>query len=115
MTGDDGIDAGGGGIEVEHQKVVKHVDMAACQFDQLRLGKAAAASATVDIAPDCCQGSDVAQPVEDGGIADVSGVQDVLGIAQRQHGLGPEQAMGVGDDANQHSQIPKVSRVRGSR
>ena len=115
MTSDHSVDAGGYRVEVERHKIMKHVNVPACQFDQFCLGKLSAASTAIDISPDCRHRSKVAEPVEDGGIADVSGMQDVLGIAQRQHGLGPEQAMGVGDDANQHRQIPRVSRVRGSR
>ena len=68
----------------------------------------------VDVAADGGQRCDCSERIEYPRVTHVSGVKDVLDAVQRGHGLRPQQAMCVGDDADSHrAQSPIDSRVRG--
>ena len=57
----------------------------------------------VDVAADCGYGRDLRERLEDFWSADVAGVEDAVGSAQRFDGLGPQQAVRVGDYTKSYS------------
>ena len=54
----------------------------------------------VDVAADGVDRSDGLEPIEDGRVANVPGVDDRLRASQGRKGFGPQQPVGVGDEAN---------------
>ncbi len=99
---DDGTDAGGLGTDVEVLERVHHVQEVALQLNHLGCGEGGAGAAGIDISADGSQGSEGSELFQDAWIADVAGVEQVIGAAKRVHRLGAEEAVGVGEDADGH-------------
>ena len=71
------------------------------EFDNLGLRELARPRRFVDVAADGCEWSDCFQLIENRRIAYIASVNDVIGATQRLNGLGPQQTVGVGDDADE--------------
>lgn len=115
VPADDGSDTRRNRVKIELLSVMKHVDMPARKFDHLRLRKPPAAPISIHVPSDRRNWSNMPEPVENSRVAHISGMKDVSDITQRRDRLWPQQAMGIRNHADQHPQIPMVSRVRGSR
>ena len=102
-------------IEIQRHPVMQHIDRLPAQFHQLRLRKPPKAPAPIDIPPNRRHRSNLPKLVEDGRIADIARMQNVLDASHRRNCLRPKQPMGIRDDADQHRYSPILSRVRGSR
>ena len=59
----------------------------------------------VDVAADGGGGGDAGELGEDGGIAYVAGVEDVRDTGEGGEELRAEEAVGVGDDADEHREV----------
>jgi hypothetical protein len=98
---EDNRDAGGLRVEVEVFAGVDHVDQTAGQLDGLGGGEEGAGTVGVDVAADGGDGGDTGEVDEDGGIADVAGVKDVIDTGQGGKDFGAEEAVGVGEYADE--------------
>ena len=105
VAGDDDVDAGAGGVAIELLEIVQDVDARVGRVERGGCGKGGGPGTFVDIAADGGDGREGAEAVEDGGIADVAGVDDVIGTGERGEGFGTEQAVGVGDDSDHFDTI----------
>lgn len=120
MAVEDGGEFGGCGVEVERLEVVEHVEVEArarrvLDEDDFGLGQAGAGVAAVDVAADGGDGGDPGERVEDGDFAHVAEVEDAVDAAEGGDGFGTEEAVGVGDDAEEHGiRISGASGVRGA-
>ena len=105
MAADDAGDSGGG-VQVQIVDGVDQVEETAGEFDSFGVGELGAGAVGVDVAADGGHGGDGAQGVEDGGIADVTGVEDVIDdtiwASQGGEDLGAEETVGVGEYAEEH-------------
>ena len=81
---------------------VDEVEEVAAELDSFGGGELGAGAVGVDVAADGGDGGDLAEGVEDVGVADVAGVEDVVDAAERGEGFGAEEAVGVGEDADEH-------------
>ena len=93
---DDCGDAGGVGVEVEVFAGVDDVEEAAGQLDGLGGGEEGVGAVGVDVAADGGDRGDAGQGDEDGGVAYVAGVEDVVDTGEGGEELGAEEAVGVG-------------------
>lgn len=98
---DDGH-AGGLRLDIEIVQSVDHVDQAAGELYGLGGREGGAGAGTVDVAANGGEGGDLAEGVEDGWVAYVAGVEDVVDAAEGHDGFGAEEAVGVGEDAYAH-------------
>ncbi len=80
--------------------VVQHIKGMAVEGDHFRSRQVGARTAHIDVAADGCDRGEVAQRIQDRRVADVAGMQDVLDAAQGFDCLRPEQAMGIGNNAD---------------
>ena len=94
------------GIEIEVGEIVKHENLQATDLDDLGQRQRACPRAGVDVASHGERRRDISEPSEDLRIADVAGVDDELRSVKRGHGLGPKQAVCVGDDADPQTTSP---------
>lgn len=104
---EDGGEFGGRGVEVKRLEVVEHVDVEAgvgrvFDEDDVGFGEFCAGAADVDIAADGGDGCDFGEFGEDGDFADVAKVEDAVDAAEGGCDLRAEEAVGVGDDAEEH-------------
>ena len=99
---DDDGDSGCTGVEVEVVDGVEHVDEAAVELDGFGCREIGAGAVEIDVAANGGDGSDRAESVKDVGVADVAGVEDVVGTGDGGEELGTEQAVGVGEDSDLH-------------
>src|SRR5579885_1971828 len=75
---DDGLNAGGFGIQVELFQDVQNVNCDAFDFDELGLGKVLGIHSVIDVPAHGGYGSNLSQTVEDRWIADITGMDDVI-------------------------------------
>lgn len=102
VAADDGADAGGGGVEVEVVHGVHEVEEVAGELDGLGWREIGAGARGVDVATDGGDGRDLLKGAEDGDLADVAGVEDMVDAGEGGERLGTEEAVGVGEDADAH-------------
>lgn len=104
----------GGGLraEVEILARVDHVDQAASQLDGLGGGQERAGTVRVDVAPNGGDWRDAGELVEDGGVAYIACVEDVVDSSEGEENLRPEQAVRVGYYADEHLQPLSQTRAR---
>ena len=92
---------------MERVEIVQHVDVVTFEQQNLGFRKSAARSAVIDIAADGGDRCDALKRFEDGRIADISKMQDVLNASEFRNHFGTQQAMRVADDADFHR--PKLN------
>ena len=80
--------------------IVQHVDAATTAFDQLGGRQTAARTALVDIAADGGHRRYRAQSIQDGGIADIAGVENMLRTLQGFQRFRTQQTVRVRNDAD---------------
>ena len=112
MARDDGGDAGGFRTDVEVGNGVDEVEEVACELDELSGGKAGAGAMGVNVAADGGDWSELAKGIENFDVADVAGVEDVLGRGERDESFRAQEAVGVADDAKGHRRIPNFGLRR---
>ena len=100
VAGNDHPDACSRRIEAELRKVVQHMDAHGVDLEDLRLGDAPRPGTGVVVAAHRDDRCKAAKLVQQAGLADVAGVDDVVASAQRLDRLWPQQPMGVGDQAD---------------
>ena len=100
MTADHDRESGGLRLEIQTSEIVQHIDANAAQLKHLSFRQLARPRGFVDVATDGGDGSDGGKLFEDFRRADISGMNDVCGPAQRLNSLGAQQAVRVGDDAD---------------
>lgn len=101
VAGDDDLEAGGFWVEVEVPEVVKDVDRGSGELDDFGKRECFGPRCGVDVPANGVDGSNGSELVEHGGIADVAGVHDGVGAFQSRHSFRTEEAVGVGDDAEE--------------
>jgi len=115
---EDGCEFCGCGIEVEGLEVVEHVEVKGgvrgiLNEGDFGLGKPGAGTIMVDVAPNRGDGSDLCEFIEDRGFAHVAKVEDSVDSLQRGGDFGPEETVGIADDAEEHGF--RISGARGIR
>ncbi len=101
MTGNDHMDSRGFGLEIQLPEIVHDVDGNAAEFDKFRLGQVLAPGRLIDVATDGSQWRHSFQVLQNCGIADISGVNNVVGAAESVQCFRPKQSVSVGDDADE--------------
>lgn len=108
-------------LQVKFGEYMEHVNGNAGDLEHVSDGQRTGPSAAIDIAAHRGYGSNFAQASQDLGVANVSSMNDEIGIAQAVEGFGPKQAMSVRDDADLQTVLSsqfsvkvkhKVSRLR---
>ena len=102
MAVDDDGHAGGLGANVEVFTGVDHVDQEAGKVEEFGGGKEGAGAVSVDVAADGGDGGDAGEGGQDFGVSYVAGVEDVVNAGQGGEELRAEEAMGVGEYADEH-------------
>ncbi len=102
VTTDDYGNLGSAWIDLEVLQGVNEVEEVSVELDGLSFGKCGAGPVGVDIAADGGKRSDCAKGLENSGIPDIAGMQDVVGLGQRCQCFGTKQAVRVREDADQH-------------
>src|SRR5271166_1786166 len=92
-------ESGGFRLQVELSEIMQHVDRHSASFDDLGHGQKARPALSVDVAADRGHRSDLLEHFENFESSNVAGVEDAVGAAQGCDGLGPQQAVCVGDYA----------------
>lgn len=90
------------GLQVELGEVVKNINRDAPDFEHVGGWNLLCPGSLIHVAADGGHRCNSCEFAEDGGIADVSGMNDVVGALQRGQSFGAEKAMSVGDNANEH-------------
>jgi len=97
----------GCGVEIELMHVVEQVEgnfrIGAGQRDYFGFGELGAGAVGVDVAADGGDWGDGCELAEDFRVAYVAEMQDVVGACQERKDFGAEEAVGVGEDADAHS------------
>ena len=100
VAGDDHVESSGLGLQIELREIVDNIDGNVGELDDFGCGEFAGPCLLVDVASDRGDGGDGGEFVENFGIADVTGMNDVLRALERSQSFGAEQAVGVGDYAD---------------
>ncbi len=87
-------------FEIQLRQIVKHINGYAAHFENVRLWKRQSPCSLVDIAAHRSERRDIGQFFEDLWNADIPGMNDVLGSAQRFQRFGSQQPVSVRDDAD---------------
>ena len=95
MAADDCGDTSNPGIQIEIVNGVNEVEEVASEFNGLRSRESRAGTACIDISADGSRWGDGAERVENGWVADISGVQDVIDMSERAGDLGAQQAVRI--------------------
>ncbi len=91
-------------IKVERLQVVKHVDVAAANENDICFGQLAAGAVEVNVSADRGDWGNLLKLLEDGDLAHVAKVQNALDAGQCRCYFGAEEAVGIADDADLHLQ-----------
>lgn len=81
---------------------MQHVDGCAFDFDEVGFGESPSPGLSVHVAADRGYRGDFFKCGEDFGVAYVAGVKDLVYSLESGLGFGAEQAVGVGDEAEEH-------------
>ena len=100
VAGDHDFESRGFGFQVKLRKIVQNINGDASEFDDFRFGEFAGPRCFVDVAADCGHRRNRSELLENLRLADVSGVNDVIGSPQRGDSFGAKQTVRVGDDAD---------------
>ncbi len=102
VAADDGGDDCGFAIQIQPVQEVDEIEKMACQLDGLSGGEIGAGAVGVYVAPVGGDRGVGAEAVEYLVVAAIAGVGDVVDTLEGGDGLGAEQAVGVGEDAEVH-------------
>lgn len=102
MAADHHREAGGFWFKVQLREIVKHVDGNALELEHLCFRQFARPRAFVDIAANRSDRGNFGKFLENLWPTDVSGMNDVIRTAQGSERCRAQQAVGVGDDADQN-------------
>jgi hypothetical protein len=108
-------ESGGLWFEVQRCQIMKHIDRNASQFEHLSLRQFERPCPFVDVATHGGGGGNRGKLLEDIGRADIPGMNDVLAPAQRFDCLRTQQAVRVGDDADENGSSQSRYSVLSSR
>ncbi len=87
-------------LEIKLLQIMQNVNREACDFQNIRRWKLSCPSTFIHIPADTGNGGDLAQPLQNGGVADISRMNDPLRTRKRFNRLWPKQSMSVGDNAD---------------
>jgi hypothetical protein len=90
------------GLEVQLLQIMQHIDGNTAQLNHLSFRQLATPGRFIDVSTHGGDGTNRGKLLEDIGRADIPGMNDVLGPAQRFDCLRAQQAMRVGDDADEN-------------
>ena len=110
---EDGGKFSGGGVQVQGLEIVEHVDIAAGDEGHFGLRQLAAGAFAVHVAADGGDGGDLAQILENGGLAHVAEVEDLLDAGEGGDDLWTEEAVGIADDADFHEVLRGAGLMEG--
>jgi hypothetical protein len=113
VAGDHDVESGGFGLEIEAREIVQDIDGNAGELDDFGFGEFAGPCLLVDVASDRGDGGDGGEFVENFGIADVTGMNDVLRALERSQSFGAQQAVGVGDYTDDNGLLSSQFSVLG--
>ena len=102
VAGDHRSKSGSFRLQIKLPQIVEHVNQDSAELNNFRLEQSPSPSAFVHVAANGRQRSNSGEFLENLRRAHISGMNDVIRAAQRRHGLRPEQAMRVGDDADKN-------------
>ena len=100
---DNRAESSGFGLQVELREIVEEVDGDAADFYEFGRGQFTGPGFDIHVAADGGDGSNAAERVEDFASANVARVEDVVGAAKSFDGFGAEQAVGIGNNAENHA------------
>jgi hypothetical protein len=115
MARDHNLESCGFRLQFELRQIVHHVDGNADDLGDFIFPKFTGPRPFVDIAADRSEGRKVCELFQDFWRANVAGVDDALRASQCQQRFGPQQAMGIGDDADEDGSPSSQSLVSSSR
>ena len=101
VAADDDVKAGSFGVEVELFKVVEDVDRDILEFDYSGKRNGTGPGFGVHVAANGEDGCDGFELIQDLGVADVTCVNDGLGVCECREGFRTEESVSVGDDAEE--------------
>ncbi len=107
-TNNDG-ESGGFGFEVQLRQIVQHIDGNATQFKHFGFRQLVRPRSFVDVAAHGYKRGDGGEFFKDLGRAYIPGMNDVFGSALGFEGLRTQQAVRIGDDADQDRQFSVLS------
>ncbi len=102
MTADHSIDSGGFGLDGQVVDGVDEEEELTAEVDGFGHREFGAGSMCVDVAADGGDGGDLAEAVEDLGIANVAGVEEMVTAGKGGEDFGTEQTVSVGENADAH-------------
>lgn len=97
---DHGREAGSFRLQIQLPNIVQHINRDAADLENVSFGQCAGPGSFVDVAADCRELRNCPQLIENLGLANIPGVDDVVRAVQGLHRLGTKQAVRVGNDAN---------------
>src|SRR5262249_53079971 len=101
VSGNNGIEAGRGRIEIKIRKIVQHVEGPLVELHVFRAWQFPGPWARVDVSADRDSRGDLPKPIEHLGIADIPGMNDEPGPTQCGQRLRSQQAMRVRNNADE--------------
>jgi hypothetical protein len=101
VAADDDVEAGSFGVEVELFKIVKDVDRDILELDYSGKRNGRCPGFGVHVAANGEDGCDGFELAQDLGVADVTCVNDGLGVFECREGFRAEESVSVGDDAEE--------------
>jgi hypothetical protein len=104
VTRDDSGETGKLRLEVELLQNMQNIYREPADLDNVGLRDFVDPIAVVGVAVDGGDRSDFRKLYKDRGISDVARMNDMVGTSQRGDGLGPEQAVSIRDDPDEHCQ-----------
>ena len=87
-------------IDAKLGEIMNHMDADRAQSEGFGFGQRLGPRPGIVVAADRKHAADRTQFIEDGAVADISRVDDVIGRLQERLRLGPQQAVSVGDQAD---------------
>lgn len=94
------VESSGFGLQIKLREIVEHIDGNSGDLENFGCGEIARPHVLVDVAADRGDGGDGGKFVENFGIADIAGMNDVFRALQGSERFGAKQAVRVGDDAD---------------
>jgi len=115
VAAEDACEACRCGVEVQLMHVVEQIEFFASEGDQLGLRQLRARPLRVDVAANRGEWRDVGQGFEDGRVAYVAEMQNMIRTGQQRQQFRPQQPMRVRHHSDSHRHSPIWMRVCGSK
>ena len=87
-------------FQIQFVQIVQNVDRDAADFEHIGGGNLLRPGVAIHVAANRGNWRNLSQPFQDGRIADVAGMNDVVRAAQRGQSLRTKQSVSIGDDAD---------------